>query len=66
MCHMSIMLLAFSIKAGMYQNAIKEKLFQSKLNGDIQLKTQVWNHKIYWKFLSVLEEMFQLLMEELL
>lgn len=41
MWHMSIMLPAFSVKAGMYQDAIKEKLFHSKLNGDFQLKTQV-------------------------
>lgn len=41
MCHMSIMLLAFSVKAGMYQNAIKEKLFHSKLNGHIQLKKRL-------------------------
>lgn len=41
MCHISIMLLAFSVKAGMDQNAIKGKLFHSKLNGNIQLKKRL-------------------------
>jgi len=46
MCHMSIMLPAFSVKAGMDQNAIKEKLFHSKLNGDIQLKKRLKSETI--------------------
>lgn len=46
MWHMSIMLPAFSVKAGMYQDAIKEKLFHSKLNGDFQLKKRLKSETI--------------------
>lgn len=47
-------------------NKRKTISFKIKWPHPIKDKTEVWNRKIHWKFLSVLEEMYQLLMEVLL